>query len=123
MTTTETALEALLAKYEIPNPPCFSDLPDGWVGIVDELISDLIELGWNKDLQQVKEKFGGLRFYIGGGEYDDDVWQAIQDRTEEASVESTYTCEVCGEEGERKTIGGYIQTLCTDHRLDLEGDH
>lgn len=39
----------------------------GWGGIINSLIEDLFNLGWNGQLYQIKEKFGGLRFYIGGG--------------------------------------------------------
>lgn len=45
---------------------CGAYAPDGWVPLIDELITDLIAMGWDKDLRQVKSKFGGLRFYVGG---------------------------------------------------------
>lgn len=112
---TTNALDELLAKYEIAQPPCLSDLPEGWVGIVDDLIADLIELGWDKDLQQIKEKFAGLRFYIGGGEYDNETWEAISNRIRQAEQESLKTCGVCGSD-EGRTVGrDYYTTLCPQH--------
>ncbi len=57
---------------------------------------------------QVKEKFGGLRFYIDGG--DDWVYGAIS----MAEAMSYRTCEVCG--GPGKTRGtGWIRTTCDEH--------
>ena len=38
----------------------------GWWNILDRLSHDLYRLGWDGSLHQYKEKFGGLRFYIGG---------------------------------------------------------
>ncbi len=45
----------------------FFDVNNGWFELIKELIEDLITLGWDKQTCQVKEKFGGLRFYINGG--------------------------------------------------------
>lgn len=123
MTTDTDALQNLLDKYEIAPTPCLSDLPEGWVGIVDELISDLIELGWDRDLQQVKEKFGGLRFSIGANDYNDEVWEAMSFRIRQAEAESIKTCEVCGEAGERVCIRDWWSTLCTEHQKVRANGH
>jgi hypothetical protein len=60
---------------------------------------------------QVKEKFGGLRFYIDGG---DDIHYALINFAESLSY---YTCEVCGKPG-KASRGGWITTRCDDHRDD-----
>ena len=81
----------------------------GWYPIVRSLIEDLISLGWDKQTTQVKEKFGGLRFYINTGS------DGIHQRILQAEKESYETCEVCGKHGElRKDIGWY-STLCDEH--------
>ena len=81
----------------------------GWFPIIKSLIEDLIKLGWDKQTCQVKEKFGGLRFYINSGS--DEIHQRIL----QAEKESYETCEVCGKHGElRKDIGWYF-TLCDEH--------
>lgn len=80
----------------------------GWYGIIKRLIEDLIELGWDKQICQVKEKFGGLRFYINTGS--EEIWQRIQ----LAESASYITCEKCGELGEIRS-GGWISTLCEEH--------
>ena len=54
---------------------------------------------------QVKEKFGGLRFYMTCGT--DEIFNLI-DEAEELSYK---TCEECGKPGEEKDTG-WIRTLC-----------
>lgn len=100
-------LEHLLAKYEISRPSCSSELPAGWAYIVDELIDDLIELGWDKDLHQVKEEFGGLRFYIGAGSPE------VHDRITLAEQSSFKVCIDCGSEDDITRVPGhYILFTC-----------
>ncbi len=57
------------------------------------------------EVLQVKEKFGGLRFYTN---WEDDVIRDLINRAESASLE---TCELCGLQGEQRG-GGWIRTLC-----------
>jgi hypothetical protein len=56
-------------------------------------------------LDQVKEKFGTLRFYYSGG---DDY---ISGMVTMAEAMSGTTCESCGNPGERKG-GGWVRTIC-----------
>ena len=57
---------------------------------------------------QVKEKFGGLRFYYdGGNEY-------VQGMVTMAEMWASRTCEECGQPGQRRG-GGWIRTLCDEH--------
>lgn len=58
---------------------------------------------------QVKEKFGGLRFYYNGG---DDYIRGVVDMAEEMSY---VTCEVCGNHGKYLTDRPWIRTLCDEH--------
>lgn len=78
---------------------------EGWVDILDRLATDLIAMGWNRDLHQVKEKFGGLRFYV--GESTDEMEQRITKAEEECEK----TCENCGQPGTQNERG-WIKTLC-----------
>jgi hypothetical protein len=57
---------------------------------------------------QVKEKFGGLRFYYRGG--DDYIAHVVSAFEELAGTR----CEVCGAHGQRYG-GGWIRTLCEHH--------
>lgn len=57
-------LTGLLIKHGIPEPRCASDLPEQWAPRVDEMFAELIAAGWDRRLDQIKEKCGGLRVYI-----------------------------------------------------------
>lgn len=81
---------------------------NGWLGLIKELIEEAIKLGWDRQVCQIKEKFGGLRFYI--NEASDEVHKLIQ----EAQNKSYEICEVCGEPGKMRP-GGWIVTLCDKH--------
>jgi hypothetical protein len=81
----------------------------GWYPVIKDLITDLIELGWDKQICQVKEKFGGLRFYINAGS--DEIFKRIH----LAENQSYEICETCGEKGEMKTDLGWYSTLCNKH--------
>ena len=86
----------------------FMDVQPGWYPLIKELIEDLIALGWNKHITQIKEKYGTLRFYIGGGT------DAIWDRIEKAEEDSAYICEVTGKPGKLREDLGWIRTLCDE---------
>ena len=89
----------------------FFDIQNGWYELVKNLIDDLITLGWNKELCQVKEKFGGLRFYINEGSVE------IFNRIDKAESESLSICEICGEPGILRTDRHWIKTLCNKHNI------
>lgn len=78
----------------------------GWYGIVSRLVDDLLALGWDGSVLQVKEKFGGLRFYIGGGS------DTVHDRILAAEEESYKTCEECGGPGILREERFWRLTLC-----------
>lgn len=85
---------------------------EGWQEIVNSLYDDLVGLGWDKTILQIKEKFGGLRFYIDNG--DDCMWHRIF----EAEAQSFKTCILCGKPG-APTGPGWILTLCEEHKVKL----
>jgi hypothetical protein len=87
----------------------FFDVGSGWYSLIKDLIIDLIELGWDKQTCQVKEKFGGLRFYINSAS------DEVHKRIEIAENLSYKTCETCGEKGELRTNIGWHTTLCDTH--------
>lgn len=88
----------------------FFAVSDGWLPLIQEMIQAMIEQGWNKEIAQVKEKFGGLRFYTNGTS--DDVHKIIR-----WGEEKSYTiCEACGSKQDvSQTKGGWITTLCGVH--------
>lgn len=54
---------------------------------------------------QVKEKFGGLRFYYSGGDETIDKLVSLMEQL------SLRTCETCGNPGKKRTVG-WIITAC-----------
>lgn len=60
-------------------------------------------------VNQIKEKFGGLRFYVANAT--DLDYETI----DQAEKDSLHLCEVCGAIGKPRVIGGWISTLCDEH--------
>jgi hypothetical protein len=87
------------------------DVGDGWYGIIRDLSVKLEELIRREPepamyyAEQVKEKFGGLRFYMSC--QTDGIRMAIQDAEDRAAR----TCEKCGQPGKARD-GGWIKTMC-----------
>jgi len=79
----------------------------GWIPILDRLAEDLIKMGWDRDLHQVKEKFGTLRFYV-GAETDE-----MNKRINQAEDETAVTCEECGKPGTLHGKG-WVVTNCDE---------
>ena len=79
----------------------------GWSDILARLVSELEQLGWDGRILQIKEKFGGLRFYVEAAS--DEVYARI----EQAEQDSYHVCEECGQRGMIRS-GGWIKTLCDE---------
>lgn len=101
-------LDDVLSEFKIGYVPCGAECGEGWVPLVRELFQDLIAMGWDRDLHQVKEKFGLLRVYIGAAP------DEIHARIAEAEKKSAKVCEECGLSGGKIIKGGYILTLCSE---------
>jgi hypothetical protein len=92
---------------------------EGWFNIIDQLCANIqSHIDWKEKqghavpqvvAEQVKEKFGTLRFYYRGG---DDYVSGLVSMAESMT---SVTCEECGAPG---TTGGkgWISTLCETHR-------
>ena len=91
---------------------------DGWFNILNNLMGNIQNhIDWqNREkevvpqvtLDQVKEKFGTLRFYYSGGD------DTIRGMVSMAESMSSVTCEECGKPG-TSTSGGWIKTVCKEH--------
>ncbi len=98
-----------LFKYygQPPTPMMFGiGVGDGWFNLLYDLCKKVVELDGEVHLVQVKEKFGGLRFYIDGTK-NEEVWKVIS----EAEERSFHICEKCGKPGTLRE-GGWLLTLC-----------
>jgi hypothetical protein len=120
-----TTYEQIKAEYPKIFPPDFHcDIGPGWITLIDALCCTIqnyvdnihfrLEEGASvpENIQpvaaQVKEKFGGLRFYVDGGDRVTDGMIALVETL------STSVCEDCGHPGTRRS-GGWIRTLCDEH--------
>jgi len=114
----------------------YSDLPDGWVNLVDELCSKLtpllVESYANYPLKeeeymigitidQIKEKFGGLRFYCSFLTEDADLWGKATNIITEYEYKSYNVCQITGNPGTQCSVGRQIITLCEDERIRMKG--
>jgi hypothetical protein len=96
-----------------------SSVGPGWRDILAKLTEKLFLLGWNGGLLQVKEKFGGLRFYYQNNIGDPVVSEIANDVVEIAEYRTTQACDQCGKYG--KTRGtGWLVTLCDEHYKKYE---
>ena len=98
----------------------------GWWPIIESLCSHIQHhIDWNNEraekypelcykpipqvtIAQIKEKFGGLRFYYDGG---NDI---IAGMVTMAEAWASHACEECGAPGVLRH-GGWIKTLCDTH--------
>jgi hypothetical protein len=66
-------------------------------------------------LDQVKEKFGGLRIYFTDHSHYSEYIDGVFDLTE---AMSEHICEECGRPGITRNTLPWIQTLCENHYID-----
>ena len=78
----------------------------GWADIVFDLNEKLETESPKYQILQIKEKFGGLRFYTDGLTY------AGWDYVSEAEKLSFKTCEECGRSGKIWNHRGWVKNLC-----------
>ena len=78
--------------------------------IIKNSLHDVPEVITQVTLDQVKEKFGTLRFYYSGGD------NVISGMVRMAESMSAVTCEQCGNPGRMEFDSGWATTLCVSHR-------
>lgn len=106
------------------------DIPSGWYLLVDKLCSDLSilldeEHKKTKEnpeeplfmLLQIKEKFGGLRFYYMMNTENDTLYQEIRKLIDIAEDTSYNTCEITGKPGKLCRTGIHYHTFCEEVRI------
>ena len=91
------------------------DCGDGWFDLVKELCVAIEKLNLGKEFEvgQVKEKFGGLRFYVQG--VPENKSKIVDSLIMEAERKSFSTCENCGASGETVSKEDWLKTLCETH--------
>lgn len=77
----------------------------GWKTIIDPLIAACEAEG--VAVHQIKEKFGGLRFYVGPN-----ASHHLNHMIANAEDKSFEICEQCGEPGKLRKNRAWLKTLC-----------
>jgi hypothetical protein len=98
----------------------------GWWPIIESLCSNIQHyINWkNRESEvvpqvvvgQIKEKFGGLRFYYDGGD------DRIHGMVSMAESWADRSCEECGNPGKSRR-GSWIKTLCDEHEEQRQAQY
>lgn len=103
------------------------NVPKGWLPVIDILcgsIQEYIDTTWRylpggdkifppqATCTQMKEKFGGLRFYVDGGD------THIEGMIKMAEYMCKNTCQECGSKEDIGRTEGWIMTLCEKCGVD-----
>lgn len=113
--------DELLVKYpKLYAKFSYFECENGWIDLIDELSGKLEEIN-NKYPNfedrvyavQVKQKFGGLRFYCYSTENIRKEDCELKDTLIEQAEKASYTvCEMCSNSATQTKSGGWIMTLC-----------
>jgi len=91
-------------------------IPNGWADIILDLHNKIVAEYPDYYITQIKEKFGGLRYYVGR------VGDLGYDLISKAEDLSYKTCERCGRAGKERPTG-WVLTLCWWDWVSLEINH
>lgn len=132
----EEEYQAFAQKMEVTYPIMYGGMyggfaiGKGWWHIIERLSANIdSRVRWKNEMakkfpekyeecppvtvHQIKEKFGGLRFYYEGG---DDYVAGLVTMAESWAAT---TCETCGERGKFRS-GGWMRTLCDVHEEERQ---
>lgn len=135
MSYDEDQYDAFAEKMEAKYPKMFTEgyggfaVGAGWWPILESLCANIQSyVDWKQEqkekysrgegceqvvVTQIKEKFGGLRFYYDGGD------DRIDGMVRMAEAWADHSCEMCGKPGVRRS-GGWIRTLCDEHEAERQ---
>ena len=91
-------------------------LPEqGWWDLVIETHRAIVAIAPDYEISQIKEKFGGLRYYIDGVDYGSEVGPVVRKIIEGAELDSMTLCTRCGRQGKLWNKRYWTYTLCNYH--------
>ena len=101
----------------------YFEINEGWNELVEEITSKIEAIN-NKyspssyiRAAQIKQKFGGLRYYISIEDVEEQDVKYVYDIIAEAENKSFTICETCGSPTKvNKDRPYYVKTLCDEHR-------
>lgn len=104
--------------------PYGEEVGPGWTPIINLTHAKLRHLDPDYKIDQIKEKFGGLRYYFTPSvDFGSIVGQIMDDVVTAAEVRCSRTCEECGTPGEAHQIRGWWRTLCDEHAGVVRLEH
>ena len=90
------------------------DVQAGWIPLLITLHNSIAIIEPNYKIFQIKEKFGGLRYYI---DYPSDISkeakEIIFNLIHSAEQQSFTICEICGQQGELSKTNYWFKTRCS----------
>jgi hypothetical protein len=135
MNDNEQEYDNFVKRMEETYPKMFSGryggfaISQGWWPIIESLCANIqSHIDWKNEqrdkyqrglgceqvvVAQIKEKFGGLRFYYDGGD------DTISGMVRMAEAWADKSCETCGAPGKRRG-GGWVRTLCDHHEEEYQ---
>lgn len=88
----------------------------GWQELIENTHTALTGLMPGYTISQIKEKFGGLRYYwVPPQDTDVKVINTAHQIVDNAEQMSFHICEWCGKPGTTKAHRGWLATLCEEH--------
>jgi hypothetical protein len=106
-----------LYRVNHENERVYRECGPGWSRLINPLVLRATEIGAR--VEQIKEKFGGLRFYWSPAEDSDEKDDIeLAELVSQAEADSFKTCEMCGVAGQTMIKAGWYKTLCPEHARD-----
>jgi hypothetical protein len=98
-------------------PQGYAECGDGWRDLLERCcvrIEAALTEGDQFTAEDIKSKYGTLRFYW-GGRLSDAAKAQVEEAIELAEARSACTCETCGAPGRLYDRGGWLATVCPEH--------
>lgn len=106
----DNKVASLLQSINQSNPPCGFHVGDGWFPIVADALRKIAVLNVDWTLEQVKQKFCGLRIYFSLSKTDMPRYDEIRAIVANAEEVCATICEDCG-------ALHYLETPCSGMAL------
>lgn len=116
----EPTIKYGVCDFEYSMDEACLDVGEGWRPLLRKLMEDLFKLGWRGRVDQIKEKFGGLRFYANLHGIPDKHDQKATDLIVQAMEDSETICEECGDPGRIRGFHGWMFCRCDEHYEELK---
>lgn len=95
----------------------FLEFDSGWLPLLEDLHENLVVIDPDYKILQIKEKFGGLRYYAQCTKPCSEQFFAL---IHDAESQSYKICETCGAKTGRlaRSERGWVKTVCDQHRIE-----